>query len=165
MTNEDQEADEVAQPPSARGSCLCGAVTYDVHGPLRQIIYCHCSMCRRTSGHFVAASACARENLKIHSHKALRWYQSSPAARRGFCQVCGSNLFWDAIGATTISLMAGSLNVPTGLSARAHIFTADAGDYYDILDGLQQHLGWPEDSDALHAPIHADTYPPGGRSL
>jgi len=157
MNKEDQQADQLTQPAGGRGSCLCGAVRYEVHGPLRPIVYCHCSMCRRTSGHFVAASACEREFLEVHSNDALRWYQSSPAARRGFCQLCGSNLFWEAVGAATISLMAGSLTAPTGLSARAHIFTADAGDYYDILDGLQRHVGWPEDPDTLHAPVHGDT--------
>ena len=39
--------------------CLCKGVHYEVHGPLRPVVFCHCEMCRRTSGHFVAATACA----------------------------------------------------------------------------------------------------------
>jgi hypothetical protein len=100
-------------------------------------------MCRRTSGHFVAATACAREHLKIHAGKTLRWYQSSPSARRGFCEVCGSNLFWDGGSDQSISIMAGSVNTPTGLAASEHIFVAEAGDYYRLADGLPQHSGWP----------------------
>jgi hypothetical protein len=43
-----------------------------------------------------------------------------------------------------VSIMAGSLDTPTGLFARQHIFVALAGDYYEILDGLQQILGGPD---------------------
>ncbi len=125
------------------GHCLCGAVRYAVHGPLRPVIYCHCTMCRRAGGHFVAATACAREHLAIESGEMLTWYRSSPAARRGFCRQCGSNLFWEADGSATISIMAGSLDAPAGLTAREHIFTAEAGAYYRIDDGLPQHRAWP----------------------
>ena len=50
---------------TAVGGCLCRAVRYEVHGPLRDIIACHCMQCRRTSGHFVAATATRPENLVI----------------------------------------------------------------------------------------------------
>jgi hypothetical protein len=99
-------------------------------------------MCRRTSGHFVAATACAREDLVLKSADRLQWFQSSAAARRGFCGNCGSNLFWDPIGAARISIMAGTLDSPTGLTAQGHIFVADAGDYYHIADGLPQSAAW-----------------------
>ena len=125
------------------GHCLCGAVQYQVHGELRPVIYCHCNMCRRTSGHFVAASACARADLVIAPTTALAWYRSSARAQRGFCRACGSNLFWDAADADSISIMAGSLDAPQGLQAREHIFTAEAGVYYRIADGLPQHRAWP----------------------
>jgi hypothetical protein len=125
-----------------RGHCLCGAVQYEVRGPLRSVFYCHCSMCRRASGHFVAATACAREHLVCDAGDALQWYQSSAAARRGFCRNCGSNLFWDPIGEPRVSIMAGTLNLPTGLEARGHIFVAEAGDYYRIDDGLPQSPHW-----------------------
>jgi hypothetical protein len=99
-------------------------------------------MCRRTSGHFVAATACAREDLVLSSSASLRWYQSSASARRGFCGQCGSNLFWDPVGEARVSIMAGTLNPPTGLGAQGHIFVAEAGDYYRITDGLPQSATW-----------------------
>ena len=46
-----------------RGGCLCGAVRYEAQGPLRPVVACHCDMCRRTSGHFAAATAVRREAL------------------------------------------------------------------------------------------------------
>jgi hypothetical protein len=124
--------------PSAHGHCLCGAVQFEVRGALRPVIYCHCEMCRRSTGHFVAATACAREDLRLKSAVSLRWYQSSPIARRGFCGVCGSQLFWDAPALGHMSIMAGALNAPTGLTEAEHIYVAEAGDYYKICDGLPQ---------------------------
>jgi hypothetical protein len=125
-------------PPVTHGQCLCGSVQFEIRGPLRPVIYCHCVMCRRTSGHFVAATECARIDLHMQSESSLRWYRSSAQARRAFCGNCGSQLFWEAAGRTGISIMAGALDVPTGLTAREHIYTADKGDYYEICDGLPQ---------------------------
>jgi hypothetical protein len=99
-------------------------------------------MCRRTSGHFVAATACARDDLVLTSAATLQWYDSSSSARRGFCGRCGASLFWDPVGEGRIAIMAGTLDSPTGLVAKGHIFVAEAGDYYRIDDGLPKSQGW-----------------------
>jgi hypothetical protein len=115
------------------GSCLCGAVRYRVEGPMRPVIACHCGQCRKTSGHHVAATSAPRGSVTIDGE--VRWFRSSPEARRGFCPVCGSNLFWDGPGAN-LSIMAGTLDAPTGLRVAGHIFCASKGDYYEIADDL-----------------------------
>ncbi|MEM9427175.1 MAG: GFA family protein [Pseudomonadota bacterium] len=120
---------------TATGGCLCGAVTYRVTGPLRPVVACHCTQCRKTSGHHVAATSALREDVEING--ALTWYRSSETARRGFCPVCGSQLFWDGPG-THLSIFAGSLEAPTGLALAGHIFCADKGDYYEIAEGERQ---------------------------
>ena len=132
---------EPSQDAVARGRCLCGGVRFEALGPLRPIIYCHCTMCRRLSGHIVAATACAPEHLRLLSAQSLRWYQSSTTARRGFCCTCGSQLFWEPAHGRYISIWAGTLDTPTGLRAAEHIFVADKGDYYEITDGLPQRPG------------------------
>lgn len=116
-----------------RGSCLCGAVTYRVTGPLRPVVACHCIQCRKTSGHFVAATSAPRVAVEVTGN--VTWYQSSSAARRGFCGTCGSSLFWDGPGAN-LSIHAGTLDSQTGLTLAGHIFTADKGDYYAIGNAL-----------------------------
>jgi len=120
------------------GSCLCGAVRYRTDGPLRPVIACHCTQCRKTSGHHVAATAAPRAGLAIEGE--VRWFASSPTARRGFCPVCGSNLFWDGPG-SHLSIFAGSLDGDPGVRLAGHIFCADKGAYYDITDGLPQAAG------------------------
>ena len=125
----------MSHTPETHGSgrCLCGAVSYTVAAPLRDVIACHCEQCRRTSGHHVAASSAPSDALAIEDPTgALTWYRSSDFARRGFCGVCGSNLFWNRIGGTDTSIMVGSLNEPTGLTLIRHIYCAFKGDYYTL---------------------------------
>ncbi|QHQ35733.1 GFA family protein [Algicella marina] len=116
-----------------RGSCLCGAVTYVAEGPLRPVVACHCVQCRKTSGHYVAATAAARESVAIFGPVA--WYKSSETARRGFCPACGSSLFWDGPG-SHLSIHAGTLDGETGLQMIGHIFAATKGDYFELGDDL-----------------------------
>jgi len=122
------------------GRCLCGGVVYRVDGPLRDVVYCHCKMCRRSTGHLVAATACAAARLTITRGETLQWFQSSSQAKRGFCRVCGSNLFWQPESGTHVAILAGTLDDPTGVKAVSHIHVDTRGDYYTIDDGLPQHL-------------------------
>ena len=114
------------------GRCLCGAVTFKIKGKLRQVLVCHCSQCRRSSGHQWAATAAPVEAVEIDCEKTLSWYRSSPRAKRGFCHRCGSSLFWQEDGSRSLSIAAGSLDVPTGLSTQEHIYFDDASDYYMV---------------------------------
>ena len=124
------------------GGCLCGGVRYRISGPLRDVIGCHCSQCRRTSGHFVAATQAALQDVQMLSDATLRWYDSSAEARRGFCSRCGGNLFWKPKAgegeAAMLSIMAGTLDTPTGLRFMQHIFVADKSDYYSLDDAVPQ---------------------------
>ena len=132
--------------PIASGRCECGGVRYEIRGPgaMRNVIGCHCGQCRRTSGHFVATTRVQTADLSLPESGTLRWYRSSDSAERGFCERCGGNLFWRPTkpGATTTSIMAGTLDTPTGLHFEKHIFVADKSDYYEITDGTPQAAQW-----------------------
>ena len=118
------------------GSCLCGAVSYEIDGPLRPVVGCHCVQCRKTSGHHVAATQGYWDRLRLTSDQGLTWYRSSDQASRAFCRVCGGNLFWRRHGNENVSIFAGTLDTPTGLEMSCHIHTHTAGDYYSLDDGL-----------------------------
>jgi hypothetical protein len=120
------------------GSCLCGAVRYEVTGPLREVIACHCTQCRKQTGHFMAATAAKLDKFRLTRDEGLRWYRSSAAAARAFCQFCGSSLFWQGNDRDYVAIAAGTLDGETGLSIAGHIFCADKGDYYDITGGEYQ---------------------------
>ena len=126
-----------------QGSCLCGAVRFSSDHPLRPVIVCHCGQCRKTSGHLWAATSVPRDTLRIEDGGALRWFQSSARARRGFCATCGSSLFWDPVEGPDISIGAGCVDGETGVAVNCHWYVEDKGDYYGLTDGLPQFATEP----------------------
>ena len=123
---------------SVKGSCDCQGVVFELIGELRDVVFCHCSQCRKTSGHYWAATQVSKVNLNLIKATSLSWYDSSDKARRGFCSVCGSSMFYERKGIDKISVSAGSLEIPTSLDRMRHIYVASKGDYYDISDDLPQ---------------------------
>jgi len=118
------------------GSCLCGAVQYEFEGPTRDVIACHCTACRKQSGHFWTSISVHNEQFRFTEEKGLKWYHASDHSRRGFCGECGSFIAFETMGSGKISPSAGSVNGPTGLKTIGHIYTATKGDYYDLESGI-----------------------------
>lgn len=123
-----------------RGSCLCGAVAFEVNVPLPGPDVCHCTECRKFSGHWFASTDVPKSAVTIQGAERLSWY-SGKKARRGFCSTCGSSLFWDPLQHDWIGVAMGAFDTPTQTRVRIHIHVASRGDYYDISDGLQQNPG------------------------
>lgn len=121
------------------GSCLCGAVKFTVSGELKAPDACHCSQCRKQSGHFFASTDVPRASLRVQGSDKVTWFASSEKVRRGFCSQCGSNLFWDPVGASWAAVAMGAFDSPTDVKLAKHIFVANKGDYYEIADGLPQN--------------------------
>ena len=120
------------------GSCLCGAVTFRVEGELHAPDSCHCTQCRKQSGHYWVSTNVKRTALTVEGGEKVTWYRHSDAVRRGFCSVCGSFLFWDPVAHDFIAIGMGAFDPPTGTRLDKHIFVAEKGDYYDLADGLPQ---------------------------
>ena len=120
------------------GHCNCGAVSFKTRGPLREVVACHCSQCRRQTGLYYAATNVADEHIEIEGGDSITWYQASDFAKRGFCATCGPALFWKHNEVVETSVLAGGLDQPSGLRGESHIFVVDKGDYYTIDDGLPQ---------------------------
>lgn len=121
-----------------RGSCLCGEVRFEVSGPLREIVACHCQQCRKQTGHFVAATSAALGDVVIEGAESLTEFRASDTATRKFCSVCGSLLFWQTDGSENISILAGSFDDGDIPKLGRHIFCEDKASYYEINDGLPQ---------------------------
>ena len=134
MTNTGKPAADVR----ATGSCLCGAVRFEVVGPLRDVVECHCAMCRKTHGHIGAYTATPKDKLRIVEARGLKWYRSSADARRGFCAECGGTLFFEPLAKDYMAIAAGTLDPPTGLKTVVQIHVASAGDYYAIDPSIRQ---------------------------
>jgi hypothetical protein len=125
-----------------KGSCLCGAVTFEAIGPASPVEVCHCTQCRKWTGHFFANVEVPRDGLTIDGESNVTWHRSSEKVRRGFCSTCGSTLFFDPIDRDKhkwVGIAMGALDTPIGSKVALHIFTAEKGDYYDIPVGEQQN--------------------------
>ncbi len=126
------------------GRCLCGAVRYTVFGTLRErISACHCHMCRRHHAGLGYYTSVAQDGIEIDGGDALRWYNSSPGVGRGFCQNCGSTLFFRDEKHPVVDIAPGTLDRMPDLKVTHHIFVASKGDYYEIGDELPRY---PESS-------------------
>lgn len=123
------------------GGCLCGAVRYQVKGPLRDVINCHCSMCQRLHGNFGPHSKAPKDKITITKSDGLAWYRTSAVARRGFCRECGSGLFWEPDKQDATGIVAGTIDAPSNLKTIGHIFVAEKPEFYEISDGLPEFAG------------------------
>ena len=119
------------------GSCNCKAISFTVTGKCWSVSNCHCGQCRKQSGNVWASAVVEQSDLKITG--IPKWYRSSTSAQRGFCKNCGAFLFWKHDEETSMSFSLGALDSPSGLKIEKHIFVADKGDYYDIVDDLPQY--------------------------
>lgn len=125
-----------------KGSCLCGAVTFEVEGKLSPPDGCHCVQCRKWTGHYLASTDVPRAMLKVHGGDHVTWFRSSEKVRRGFCSRCGASLFFDPLDREKhdwIGIAMGGFDTPTQTRLALHIFVAEKGDYYEIHDGLPQN--------------------------
>ena len=112
------------------GGCHCTGVRYQLVGDIRDVINCFCTQCQKTSGHHFAATQAKLDQFKLLNDETLCWYDASSNARRGFCNKCGSSLFWQKHDTDTISITAGTLDHPTGLKTVKNIFVEDISDYH-----------------------------------
>ena len=120
------------------GSCPCKAVSFEVDGELPGPDACHCSLCRKQSGHVFVSTDVPRTAATIRGLENVTWYQSSEKVRSGFCSTCGSSLFWDPIQRDWIGIAMGAFEQPTNTKIRINVHVASKGDYYDITDDLPQ---------------------------
>jgi hypothetical protein len=123
-------------------ACLCGGVKFELHGPLDDVIACHCTQCRKQTGNYWASTHTADVDLRMVSEDTLSWYRSSEKAQRGFCKTCGSTLFWKTDGSDHTSVCVGSIDGASGLKLGGHIYVDDAGDYYEISGGAYRKARW-----------------------
>ncbi len=127
-----------------RGRCHCGAVSFTVRGKLRDVLICHCSDCLRHHGHASAHTRCAGADLEMQEVRGLRWFDTSETGSRGFCNECGSLLFFRRKGVDGLAINAGVLDPPTGLRTAAHLFVTSKPDYYELEnDGAPKLNGMP----------------------
>jgi hypothetical protein len=116
-----------------RDACLCGAVTVTLGADPGPVTACHCTQCRKTSGHVPLSLDDPGRRARIEGEVAT--FTSPGGAVRSFCPTCGTKIAFD--GPTgLLSLEMGLFDQLAGRAPDLHIFTAFKGDYYEIPDGV-----------------------------
>lgn len=124
------------------GGCLCGAVRFELHGGIENIVCCHCSRCRKAQGSAFATNGVIRESdfRFISGHDVLNGYESSPGQTKYFCRHCGSPIFSKNVNRP------GELRIRLGLieaeiveRPRAHIFVGSKANWETICGDLPQY--------------------------
>ena len=79
-----------------KGSCLCGAVSYELISEPKAVTHCHCKMCQKQHGAAFAtyASIPKSDLIYVSGKERLTLYNSSSSVVRKFCSICGSNIEW-----------------------------------------------------------------------
>jgi hypothetical protein len=115
---------------------MCGSIQYAVQEELADVINCHCERCRQFTGHHMAATSAPLREISIQDADALlRWFFPVPEAGYAFCSRCGSSLFWRcASDPERLSICAGTLEPPTGLTTTQAWWTIQASDYHSRPD-------------------------------
>ena len=124
------------------GSCLCGAVRYQVTGPIHDVHHCHCSMCRRAHGaaYSTFARLTASELRIVAGADQIRSYRSSAPIERTFCATCGTRLTVRFDGMPdAVWVSHATFDGDPGVRPGAHMFVASKADWEEISDALPQY--------------------------
>ena len=122
------------------GRCLCGACRFTAT-PDAEAGVCHCSICRKWAGGMNMSVGCSE--VVWNADAPLRAYRSSDRAERGFCAVCGSNLYWrgfdDDPSEQVIALMA--FDDPGAFPITRQIYIDEKPDTYALANDIPAYTG------------------------
>jgi len=122
-----------------KGSCLCGAVEYQVDGLAGPIVHCHCHSCQKA--HAAAFASTARANRAdfrwLRGERRLGAYASSPGKLRRFCKRCGSHLVAEWVDEPQVIIRVATLDDDPGIRPEAHIWVASQLPW--LTDGPETH--------------------------
>jgi hypothetical protein len=127
------------------GSCLCGAVHFQIDGVLERMTHCHCSMCRKTHGAAFAtyATCSAAQFLWTRGEDSIAHRESSPGFTRSFCRHCSSSL--PSISKRGVHVPVGCLDGDPQCTVQMHTFCESAAPWHVIADELPRHDTWDDE--------------------
>lgn len=127
-----------------KGSCLCGAVQYEVDSLDMPLTHCNCETCRKAhAAAFNTTAGVMREHFRwIAGESELTSFESSPGKLRHFCSRCGSHLMAERSANPHVVLRVATLDEDPGMRPIQHIWTSHRADWLSY-EGLVAHEEWP----------------------
>lgn len=130
------------------GGCLCGSVRFEITGPIQNIVYCHCSQCRKAQGSAFAANGVvmAGDFNILSGAEALKGYESSPGQTKYFCKACGSPILSRTeTKPGQVRVRLGTIDSDISERPAAHIFVASKANWEEITGDLPQYAAYEPD--------------------
>jgi len=117
-----------------RGSCLCGAIQFEIDGQTTEIGMCHCSKCRKVSGTASNASLMvARDGLRwLSGEDSLCRFALEDGWGAWRCAACGSPAPMLHPGGGAYWVPAGLLDADPGVRVAGHIFVGSKAAWDEI---------------------------------
>lgn len=123
------------------GSCHCGAIKFQVTGPVHRFTHCHCPDCRKINGAPHSSNIVVNtDGFRITAGKEnLTDYESSPGKFRAFCRTCGAHVFARINYKPEITIVrAGLIDGDPGIRPQNHIWVSHKAPWHEITDSLTQ---------------------------
>lgn len=125
-----------------KAKCLCGSAELEIELPntVTEIAACHCSMCRTwLGGPMLAIDSGILTSVSDES--SITRFQSSEWAERGFCNKCGTSLFYYLKPADQYHFPVGLLDSDLQIKFSHQIFIDEKPDYYSFSNETQNMTG------------------------
>ncbi|MDH1265413.1 GFA family protein [Pseudomonas sp. GD03944] len=129
-----------------KGSCLCGAIRYEVSSRIDTLLLCHCQRCRKANGSAFAANAPVPTTAFriVTGEEQVKGFRTEAGVERLFCSQCASPLISKRDSMPDIvRLRVGTLDTPLDITPTAHIFTASKVEWLCIDDAIPQYAERP----------------------
>jgi hypothetical protein len=136
-----------ALPGAIGGSCLCGAVAFELDETTGRAGYCHCSRCRksRSAAHSAQTFALLDRFRWVRGKDHVRSFKLPGSARFevSFCSTCGSTMPTALGDPGLVMVPLGALDQDPGVRPQAHIYVGSKAPWFEITDGLPQFIEMP----------------------
>jgi hypothetical protein len=120
-----------------QGGCFCGELRFSSDIEPVETGYCHCSICRKTTGAPLLAYASFPAESFIYTKGKPKVFESSATGQREFCSNCGTQICFRESGiATTVDVNSGALDEVDAVAPEHHIYTSSQVAWLEVEDPL-----------------------------
>lgn len=124
------------------GGCLCGGVRFEINGPIKNIVYCHCSQCRKPQGSAFASNGVvqAADFSVVSGAELLKGFEATPGQTKYFCGTCGSPIISKSQARPgEVRVRLGTIESDIEERPSAHIFVSSKANWEHIAGDLPQY--------------------------
>jgi len=125
---------------TAQGSCLCRAVSLSTKSINPHLAACHCGMCRKWGGGALLGVECNGE-ISFSGSENIGVYQSSDWAERGFCNKCGTHLFYRLKENNHYYIPVGIFDDDSSFVFNLQVFIEEKPEYYSFANQTKNMTG------------------------